>query len=41
VIGVLGTTMPLGFEVAVAVPLALRAVTSTRSRKPTSSARTP
>src|ERR687891_1166069 len=41
VIGVLGRTMPLGAEVATPAPLALRAVTSTRTRNPTSAARTP
>src|ERR671911_2556957 len=41
VIGVLGTMMPLGAENATPAPLALRAVTWTRTRKPTSAARTP
>ena len=41
VIGVAGWTMLLAAEVAVPVPLELRAVTSTRTRKPTSATRTP
>ena len=41
VIGVLGVMIPDGAEVAVPAPLALRAVTCTRTRKPTWAARTP
>ena len=41
VIGTDGTTIAEGLDKAEPAPLALRAVTSTRSRKPTSAARTP
>jgi hypothetical protein len=41
VIGVAGTTTPVEADVAVALPLWLRAVTSIRTRKPTSAVRTP
>jgi hypothetical protein len=41
VIGVVGTTTAVAFEVAVPERLSVRAVTSTRSRKPRSAMRTP
>jgi hypothetical protein len=41
VIGVRGSTMSVGVEVAVPLPIAFRAVTSTRSRNPMSASRTP
>jgi hypothetical protein len=41
VIGVVGTTIAVAFEVAVPERLSVRAVTSTRRRKPRSAMRTP